>query len=154
MATSRLSGSFIVILLSGILACVSLGCRSALSLGEQVQGMVTVDGKPLVDGLVTLVPIEGTPGGKVSVRIADGEYSFEQNMRVFAGTYRVEVFGMPPAIAAIADGKIPSHDASSTFREVSAEFNEKSLLRLTVNAGELNRFDCDVRYARSGRTTK
>lgn len=107
--------------------------------------MVTVDKQPLPEGLITFVPLASTAGQKTSTHILDGRYSIEHAEGLVPGEYRVEIFGMPPGVRALAEGKTPEH-SSSNFREIAPEFNRRSRLMWTIDQEKRTTADFEVRY--------
>jgi hypothetical protein len=71
------------------IACIAFiaGCKGA-HLAE-VSGRVTLDGKPLSEGLVTFRPAPETAGPEFSGQVANGEYRVVKS--VLPGTYSVQV---------------------------------------------------------------
>jgi hypothetical protein len=63
------------------------GCQNA-DLAE-VSGRVTLDGKPLSEGLVTFLPAPETAGPEFSGNVSNGEYRVTQS--VLPGAYSVKV---------------------------------------------------------------
>jgi hypothetical protein len=72
------------IVLMGIFLSVVTGCSASGTL----RGTVTVHGKPLEDGFVSLMPIEGTQGSTAGAPIEDGSFVVN-NLK--PGKYRIKV---------------------------------------------------------------
>jgi hypothetical protein len=70
---------------------VASGCSSGEHYGVAVSGNVTLDGKPLEDGAITLVPIEGTSGPTAGATITNGKFSVASQGGPVPGRYRVEI---------------------------------------------------------------
>ncbi len=134
-----------------IVFCVGLtalsGCGQQSPIGLRVKGTVTADNALLTEGLITFIPVAETSGQKCSVQILDGKYAFEPAQGLMLGEYRVEVMGLPPGIKAMAEGKAPSH-SPSTYREIASAFNEKSTLKITLQATGENTADFAVKYGK------
>jgi hypothetical protein len=126
---------------------VVLGCSQKSQLGLSVKGTVTADDTLLAEGLITFIPVVETTGQKCSVTIHDGKYVFEPAQGLMPGEYRVEVMGLPPGIKAMAEGKTPSH-SPLTYREIASAFNEKSTLKITLQATGENTADFAVKYGK------
>lgn len=75
----------IQLLLASTVAALALGCNS--NMGD-VQGNVSLDGKPVADGVISFQPEKETPGPSMGGRVIDGEYDLHG---VLPGVYRVEV---------------------------------------------------------------
>ena len=56
-----------------------------------VTGSVSLNGKPLQEGVISFVPIEGTPGPKTSVSITEGRFSAGAAQGPVVGTHRIEI---------------------------------------------------------------
>ncbi|MGL4551282.1 MAG: hypothetical protein ACRC33_08840 [Gemmataceae bacterium] len=95
-----------------------------------VSGKVTVGGKPLADGTVQFVPVDGstaTAGGKVK----DGGYS----VKVPVGTMKVS-FSAPKVVGQKKVYNTPDSPVMPVTAEgLPARFNEKTELTLTVKSG-------------------
>jgi hypothetical protein len=122
------------------------GCGSK-PIGESISGVITVDGQPMQEGLITFEPMERTTGPKISTMIDNGSYLISPTEGIHAGIFRVEILGIPPGVKALADGR--GHSESpvrprSAYREVAAEFNFQSRLFATVVKGVSNQFDFQV----------
>ncbi|MCC9606800.1 hypothetical protein LOC68_16045 [Blastopirellula sp. JC732] len=105
-----------------------------------VEGTVTLDGQPIENGVISLVPLDGeTP--TAGERIENGVYK----MRAPLGTKRVEisaskVVGQRAAYAGEADS--PQMDITKSI--VPARYNMKSELTLDVAPG-INKKDFDLK---------
>lgn len=56
-----------------------------------ISGMVTFKSQPVKEGLVTLVPIDGTRARGAAGLVKDGKYKIESKFGVVPGRYRVNV---------------------------------------------------------------
>ncbi len=137
--------SLLVVICAGLTALS--GCGQSSPTGISVKGTVTADNALLTEGLITLIPVAETSGHKCSVQILDGKYTFERAHGLMPGEYRVEVMGLSPGIKAMAEGKTPSHSPSS-YREIASAFNEKSTLKITLQATGENTADFAVKYGK------
>ena len=77
---------------------LAAGCGGGDGPGRvAVSGLVTVDGSPpLPAGTVTFVPVERTPGPRVSGAIAGGDYAVPAAVGPVPGAYRVEIAAADP----------------------------------------------------------
>jgi hypothetical protein len=115
-----------VVLLGAVLA-VGCGGQGATT----VTGEVTLDGKPIEDGLITFVPVDGkTPNA--ATKIKGGKYS----LKATPGAMRVQIN------SAIVTGKRKAYDTpDSPLVDVLGEripnrYNEQTTLTLDVKPGE------------------
>jgi hypothetical protein len=67
-----------------------VGCSQA-SNRAGLGGMVTLDGEPLAEGIITFRPQPGSSGPTAGATISDGRFSVSNDKGVFAGTFRVEI---------------------------------------------------------------
>jgi hypothetical protein len=108
------------------------GCSSGLPYGD-VQGEVTLDGKPLDEGVVRFVPIDGkTP--TASALIEGGKFS----ERVPVGSHRVEISSpkLPKGFTSSKQLKRGTVDEGSALEELIPEcYNTRSELRAEVKQG-------------------
>jgi hypothetical protein len=142
VSVSHVGGIAVACLLTSII----VGCHSPSRLGEALSGQVTVEGQPLDEGLITFIPLNDTPGTKVSVTITNGQYEVLPQEGLKAGEFRVEIFGLPPSIKAIAEG-LPPPMESKNYREIDAQFNTQSQTTCRLSTGQANVADFAVRYA-------
>jgi hypothetical protein len=121
------------------------GCDTEPS-GETVCGVVTIEGQPMTEGLITFAPMGTTTGPKVSALIDSGAYSVLSTEGIHAGLFRVEILGLPPGVKALASGGDHSQLSlqKSPYREVAAEFNFQSVLTANLESGVANQFDFQV----------
>ncbi|NLE38203.1 MAG: hypothetical protein GX621_09290 [Pirellulaceae bacterium] len=56
-----------------------------------IEGTVTLDGQPIPEGYIKLVPLEGTRGPTAGASIVDGRFSIDAAKGTFVGTFRVEI---------------------------------------------------------------
>ncbi len=83
----RVRRSVICLMLVGL----AVGCGSGDPLGVGVSGTVTYKGKPIKEGLISFIPLEGTDGPKGGANIDDGKYAIPRRGALVPGKYRVEI---------------------------------------------------------------
>jgi hypothetical protein len=83
---NRVRGFAVTLALMGM-----TGCGSGDGSGIAVSGKVSFDGKPLSDGSISFIPIEGTNGPTVGSGIKDGSFSIDRGTGPRPGKYRVEI---------------------------------------------------------------
>jgi hypothetical protein len=74
-----------------ILVLVVVGCGSGDPLGVGVSGIVTYKGKPIKDGVIAFIPMDGTNGPTGGANIDDGKYAIPRRGALAPGKYRVEI---------------------------------------------------------------
>ncbi|NLF71831.1 MAG: carboxypeptidase regulatory-like domain-containing protein [Candidatus Anammoximicrobium sp.] len=137
-------------LLCAMLSCLlvtSLGCGSGNPLNRQaVSGNVTLDGQPLDQGTIELVPTSSEQGVLSGGMIADGSFQVAADKGLPPGTYTVRIYSTetsaagaaPPAGADIA----PAQPAKE---RIPARYNSQSELKAEVKDGESNTFTFDLK---------
>jgi hypothetical protein len=122
----------IVGLLVGAAAAWVAGCSGGAPYGA-VRGEVTLDGKPLDEGVVRFVPLDGqTP--TASALIASGKFS----ERVPIGSHRVEISSpkLPKGIRSSKQMKRGTVNEGSALEELIPErYNTRSQLKAEVSRG-------------------
>jgi hypothetical protein len=120
---------------AGVFRCVVLATWFAALLGcvdragferAAVEGRVTVDGAPLAEGDILLVPLGDRPGPKSGGRIENGAYHIEQEVGPVLGHVRVEIRALvdrddgPDAMIAPEQPIAPEYnDASTLVRDIT-----------------------------------
>jgi len=126
------------------------GCRDSGPHRVAVQGSVQFDGRPVADGLIRFIPLEGTRGPESAAPIVDGKYELPAKEGPPAGKLRVEVrqgATIPPdwtndsAAASLKKYQLPQN-------KIPPEYNEKSSLSVEAMVGKINTFDFDLKPTR------
>lgn len=121
------------------LVVAALGCGESDGLKRHsVSGSVTVDGKPLENGLITFVP-KGFEGPPVGGPIKDGAYSIRSQDGPVAGEHSVSVYSPIPSGKKVADGNDPKVLVDELFESIPAKYNDKTELKADV--GKSRSFD-------------
>jgi len=123
---------------------LAAGCgRSSPDRGS-VSGEVTLDGKPLEQGGILFVPIEGTKGTVAGGQIVDGKYALSGEDGPAVGTNRVEIRAQKKT------GKMeqkplapPGVMVERMVEAVPPRFNSASTLKTEIEPGE-NQADFQV----------
>ncbi|MDR3635646.1 MAG: carboxypeptidase-like regulatory domain-containing protein [Isosphaeraceae bacterium] len=111
---------------------------------EPISGTVSLDGQPLADGIIQLIPAsrqEGTAGGAV---VKDGKFSIERRKGLAPGAYRVVISSsLSRGEAAETPGEAPGPvKPSDTPKDlIPSRYNAKSTLKAEVKPGVSNTFD-------------
>ena len=106
--------------------------------------MVRLDGRPIEEGSIQFIPVEGTKGPSAGAAIQDGKYYIPRKMGVTVGTNRVELRAFKNAGTRIQDPTAPP--GVQTEQRVQAfppEFNDRSTVIKKIQAGS-NVIDFDV----------
>ncbi|QDU60266.1 hypothetical protein Pan216_11050 [Planctomycetes bacterium Pan216] len=106
--------------------------------GVEVHGDVTLDGNPVSEGTIELIPLDG--GVAAGASISNGTYRIEAKKGPRPGQYTAEVR------STIATGRmIPGTLGEESIEErvsiVPARYNEASELRLTIDDADEDRHD-------------
>lgn len=105
------------------------GCGGTTSLAT-VNGTVTLDGKPLKEGLVTFVPIDGK-GQPADGKIVDGKFS----VAIKPGEVKV-MFSAPKVVGKKKMYDTPDAPTVDDVKELIPErYNAQSQIKLTVKGG-------------------
>jgi hypothetical protein len=111
---------------------VAAGCSGGSKVGE-VSGQVTLDGKPLEEGVVRFAPVDGkTP--TASALIAGGKFS----EKVPVGKHRVEISAprLPKGFNSSKELKRGTVDEGPALEElIPARYNAQSKLETEVKPG-------------------
>ncbi len=104
------------------------GCGGADTGGRNaVSGSVSYDGKPIDNGRITFIQVDGKPP-QASGDIVDGKYTIEAVRGPLAGSHRVEIHWNKKT------GKKIMNDPPNFIEEVKQMLPEKYNLRTTLNA--------------------
>lgn len=107
-----------------------------------VRGVVTLDDRPLREGMIRFVPTGGTEGPKLSVPIVNGRFETDDDVGPLVGSHRVE-------IESTDDGGYPLNDEEGLLRlhanpqridvvQVPQNYNSRSTLSAEIQADSPN----------------
>lgn len=121
------------------------GCGDAIQ-RVGVSGQVTLDGQPLEQGSITLLPLQGGPsaGGK----IVDGSFEIDKQAGPSPGDYRVEIVSYQSTGRTIPDPDVPGEMIEETRQMLPARYNHSSELEASVRGDEENEFRFELNSAR------
>jgi hypothetical protein len=110
---------------------------------------VTLDGRPLTQGVIRFVPAEGTAGPQASVEIAGGMFSVDDTHGPVVGQHRVEIVSTDNGGFAMDDETaVQRLQAEGVKRieavRVPAVYNTQSELVASVTAEGPNQFKFDL----------
>jgi hypothetical protein len=117
--------------LVGSLALAGCGAGDSGNRAE-VKGRVTLDGQPISEGAVNLIPIDGDTA-RVGGPISQGEYTIPRDRGPAPGKYRVEIFGFEPVTATRGADPTDSDAQSATRQVVPPKYNTRTELELDVS---------------------
>jgi hypothetical protein len=116
-------------LLLPALALWAAGCSDGST--TTLTGTVTLDGQPLPEGTVRLVPTDPTKGGTAGAAIKDGKFTAE----VPPGELRVEI-SAPKVVGKRKAYDTPESPTVDIVEElIPARYNVNSELKVTVKKG-------------------
>jgi len=133
------SGFFSLLFLTGLLVNLqSCGRPSDPYERIVVSGVVHVNGKPLEQGRITFVPMEGNSGPVAGSDINNGRFQTSREQGPGIGQYRVKVIGirktgrMVPGV----EGSGSENDSNAMTAEIKQflppEYNEKTTLTVEI----------------------
>ncbi len=136
--------------LAGVLVALA-GCGSSEPNWPRgaVKGTVTLDGKPLPQGVVRFIPLGETAGPKVSVPVMDGNFAMDNLNGPVVGHHRIEIQstdnGGIPFDDEEAASKIRSGQLRLNVLKVPPQYNDKSTLEQDVSAEGPNEFTFELK---------
>jgi hypothetical protein len=127
-------------LLSLALAC-GIGCSDPSGL-QPVSGTVSFQGKPLDQGAIQFLPLDGSHT-ESGAGIKDGRYSIPAENGLAPGKYKVTVFSYDETGAKVPDNTtMPGDTVGVQFKErIPAKYNTDTILKAEVVAGQKNVLD-------------
>jgi hypothetical protein len=130
------------------LACLwSAGCSGGLA---EVSGTVHLDGRPIEEGAINFIPIEGTQGPASGAAIRDGKYHIPRSKGVAPGKHRVELRAFRNTGRKVQDPTgPPGARMDERVPAFGPEYNDDSKLTREVKPGS-NTFDFDIATKNAG----
>lgn len=123
---------------------VMLGCGGTDPNRSAIGGTVTLDGKPVEQGSIVFMPVDGTTGAAASGQIEGGRYQIAGKDGAAVGWNRVEVRAVRKTGRMIPKGLGGTGKMIEEQVEgAAARFNAKSTLKIDVKPGN-NTADFDV----------
>jgi hypothetical protein len=131
--------------LAACLLALMAGCGRSKRLG--VEGTVTLDGKPLPNGNITLTPLQGTASPTAGAMVTQGEFSIPAAGGVSPGKFRVEIISRHRSGRKVPDFRTPGHqgelvDAEEQF--LPAKYNSQSELTAQVKSDGPNQLKFEL----------
>ena len=127
----------------------AIGCANSSNGPEthQVEGQVTLDGKPIDDGEIVFRPLD-SPDRSYGGRITKGSYSFEST----PGRKQVEISAMgivegrQAKVGGTPGEPISEENPAHVYEEiVPAHYNANSELTAEVTGDGVNKFDFELK---------
>jgi hypothetical protein len=132
----------LVIVLAATGLCGVLGCSGDNR--SEVSGTVKLNGKPIEEGAINFIPIEGNKGAGAGAVITDGKYHIPRSAGVAAGKNRVELRAFKNTGRKVQDPTGPP--GTMTTERVMAfppQYNDQSTLVREVRSGS-DTIDFDI----------
>ena len=122
--------------IAGLLLC---GCTSSET---SIWGTVNLDGKPVAEGDIRFIPLEGTPGADAGAVIQDGKYKVVAHS-LAVGKYRVSIRGYKQS-GRLEPDPLGGPPIKGTVQILAKEYHgEESKLVKEITRG-VNRLDFDL----------
>src|SRR5262245_24475246 len=111
---------------------------------QEVTGQVTLQGKPVEDGIIQFAPLDGQGTGD-GAQIVNGKYRIPREKGLSPGKYRVSIYAGDGRSGAGDASPDSPHAGSRPGKErVPPEYNERSEVIKEVIKDGPNKFDFDV----------
>jgi hypothetical protein len=133
--------------LCGILLAAMLGCSRSERV--PVEGVVTIDGKPMDKGSIQFIPMAGTNGPTSGGNIANGKFAIASVNGPFAGKFTVQINSPGPTGRKVVD-LVTKQMIDEYGERLPAKYNRESQLQVEVTAKGKNRFDFAATSGKTG----
>jgi prepilin-type N-terminal cleavage/methylation domain-containing protein len=125
----------VVITIIGILIALLPGCEKGAN-RVSLEGAVSVNGKPIEDGAINLVPIIPTAGPSAGAEIVAGRYSITAPKGPVPGKYRVEIVATRKTGKQVPDMMQPGKTVEGIEQYIPEKYNVKSRIEAELREGE------------------
>ena len=115
-----------------------------------LEGRVTLNGKELPNGLVSLIPADSDGETAVAV-IENGKYVIEREAGPTPGKYKVLVESKQPTGRKVRDADNPKAKVDEITEAVPVQYNAQSTLEIEVAPGSGQTFDLALEGGSSSR---
>jgi hypothetical protein len=123
---------------------LSAGCGKDAGNRGALSGKVTLDGQPLEQGSILLMPIEGAKGPATGGQIERGRYSLSDKAGPAVGRNRVEIRAVRKSGKMVQKPMAPQGEMVEGVEEaVAPRFNSESTLKVEIKPGN-NTADFEV----------
>lgn len=143
--------------LSGLILLLVLpGCRQAVDEEgrKNISGVITLDGQPVSEGNIRIVPVETQKRSGASLvgadkSFTDGKYSLLRDAGLFAGTYKVFISSSKYVDAKTGEDATDVQytadpDKYKSLELIPQKYNKKSELTITVGEDKNQTFDFNL----------
>jgi hypothetical protein len=107
---------------------------------QEVSGTVTLNGQPLADGTIQLMPMSQEQGTLAGGEVKDGKFSIDRTAGPVPGGYKVMIFSAGGAAPA-STGEMPGQAPPPPKELIPPQYNSASTLNVEVKAEGPNTFD-------------
>ena len=111
---------------------------------QAVSGRVTLDGKPLAAGRITLQPPGGAEGMPAGAEIIDGSYDIPRDEGPTPGTYAVRITS-PAGAPEVDPNAMPGEPPRVAKEPIPPKYNAKTTLNAAISAEGPNTFDYELK---------
>jgi hypothetical protein len=138
----------------GVLTALLALCLGCGSKTIRIEGTVTYNGKPISEGTIEFLPIEGTSGPSVGGKIKEGRYEFSTDKGLTrGGRYQVLISALAKTgrkVPNIMKPGGPPMELSENY--IPAMYNSESNLKVTLSKDSTtNTFDFPLQGQPIGR---
>ena len=130
----------ICVVLATCLGCGNKGPRRAA-----VTGQVTLDGRPIDEGVIQFLPVEGTVGPETGGVIENGRYDIPQDRGVVVGKCRVELRASKKTGRKIQDPTGRPGTLTDEYKEVFPPSSNTNSTLVREIKDDLNTLDFNIR---------
>lgn len=128
-----------------LLLIVTVGCGPTDSLNRQaISGTVTLDGQPLENGTIEMVPVDAGEGVASGANITDGSYEIPQEKGLPPGKYTVRISAAAGSPTKTSKAPPGEGDVQPAEERIPARYNAQSELTAEVTDGSPNTFDFEL----------
>ena len=106
----------------------------------QLEGTVTLDGKPLTEGHIRFIPIPDTERAMVGAKISEGRFVIPAEKGALPGKFRVEI-GSSRKTGRKVPGGVMGELTDEYVQFLPERYNSQSHLTAEVTASGPNRFE-------------
>ena len=138
------NGNWAIILPGMFVLLLAGGCAKEDGRFE-VWGDITLDGKPVSDGVIDFEPMENT-GTKSGVLIQDGKYKITKEKGLAAGKYKVRITSGDAKEKVPEEGLPgPSKESLLSKERIPPDYNTNTKQTVEVGKTKENRFDFAIK---------
>lgn len=105
----------------------ALGCGVDSKAGLDVNGSVTLDGKPLPTGTISFATADGKSLG--TAEVADGRYEIPAAAGLQPGSYQVEIISVVPTGKTVKNPDFPGETIEEVRNVIPPRYNVRSELK-------------------------